>query len=236
LAALLFATDGTDLVWAVQSSNGKSSDWSSSFAPWRSGHQGWKIVGDVSLKAGSPKRFEEVSGSGVLISHGDASNLESCEEYQDVDVQLEFIIPKNSNAGVKLQGRYEIQILDSHGATALSGDSCGGIYPRAEQEPRYHHIDDGIPPRVNAAKPAGEWQTLEVLFIAPRFDAAGKKISNARFARVLLNGQLIHENVEVSAPTGVAWRLVKEVPKGPLLLQGDHGPVAYRNIRVTPCN
>ena len=106
--------------------------------------------------------------------------------------------------------------------------------PRAEREPHYHHIDQGIAPSVNAAKPAGEWQTLEIEFIAPRFDASGKKISNAKFARVVLNKRLIHENVEVAAPTGAAWRLVKEVPRGPLLLQGDHGPVAFRNIQVRP--
>ena len=58
--------------------------------------------------------------------------------------------------------------------------------------------------------------------------------SNAKFARVVLNRKLIHENVEVSAPTGAAWRLVREVPRGPLLLQGDHGPVAFRNIQVRP--
>jgi hypothetical protein len=206
----------------------------SSFAAWRQDHHGWKIVGDVSLNSESPKRFNERRGRGVLVSEGDASNLESREDYQDVDVQLEFMIPKQSNAGVKLMGRYEIQILDTHDAKKLSGDSCGGIYPRAEQEPDYHHIDEGVPPRVNAAKPAGEWQSLEIEFIAPRFDAAGKKTSNAKFARVVLNRKLIHENVEVSAPTGAAWRLVSEVPRGPLLLQGDHGPVAFRNIQVRP--
>ena len=52
---------------------------------------------------------------------------------------------------------------------------CGGIYPRAELKPKYHYLDDGVPPRVNAARPAGDWQTLDVVFQAPRFDAAGKK-------------------------------------------------------------
>jgi hypothetical protein len=204
----------------------------SSFAAWRDNQHGWTIIGDVSLNSDSSKQFDERKGRGVFVSKGDASNLESREEYQDVDVQLEFTIPKESNAGVKLMGRYEIQILDTHGAKHLSGDSCGGIYPRAEEEPSYHHIDQGVPPRVNAAKPAGEWQSLEIEFIAPRFDATGKKISNAKFAQVVLNRKLIHENVEISAPTGAAWRLVSEVPRGPLLLQGDHGPVAFRNIQV----
>ena len=226
----------TGLLWAVPPTTWTSLSESSSFAAWRDDHRGWKIVGDVSLKPDSPKHFDVKPGRGVLVSNGDASNLESREDYQDVDVRLEFNIPKQSNAGVKLQGRYEIQILDTYGVKdkELGGDSCGGIYPRAEQEPDYHLIDRGVPPRVNAAKPAGEWQSLEIEFVAPRFDAAGKKKSNAKFVRVVLNGKVIHEKVDVSAPTGAAWRLVKEVPRGPLLLQGDHGRVAFRNIQVRP--
>jgi hypothetical protein len=194
------------------------------------------MAGNVCVNAHDPEELIEERGCGVLASRGDGVSLETCAEYQDVDVRLEFMIPKNSNSGVKLLSRYEIQILDTHDAKDLSGDSCGGIYPRAEEQPDYHHIDHGVPPRVNAARRAGEWQSLEIRFIAPRFDAAGKKTSNAVFARVVLNGKLVHENVEVSAPTGAAWRLVKEVPRGPVLLQGDHGPVAFRNIRIRPLN
>jgi hypothetical protein len=205
---------------------------SPSFKEWREDIRGWTSVGDVALNSDDPSRFDEMPGSGTIVSDGDASNLESKDNYQDLDVRLEFMIPKRSNSGVKLLGRYEIQILDTYGAKELSGDSCGGIYPRAEQEPSYHHIDRGVPPRVNAARPAGEWQSLEIEFTGPRFDATGTKTSNAKFARVVLNGKLIHKNVEVSAPTGAAWRLVEEVPRGPLLLQGDHGRVAFRNIQV----
>ena len=140
---------------------------------------------------------------------------------------------KRSNSGAKLMGLYEIQILDSFGKKKLSGDDCGGVYPRAEEEPRYHHIDDGVPPRVNACKPAGEWQTLDITFRAPRFQA-GKKVANARFVKVVLNGKVVHENVDLEYPTGAAWRQKKEVAEGPLLLQGDHGPVAFRNVRIRP--
>jgi hypothetical protein len=226
----------TVVLCAEPPTNWKSLSRPPSFEVWREDHKGWKIVGDVAPNSDRPKQIDARRGHGVLVSKGDASNLESREDYQDVDVRVEFMIPKQSNSGVKMLGRYEVQILDSHDAKELSGDSCGGIYPRAEQEPTYHHIDHGIPPRVNAAKPAGKWQSLEIEFIAPRFDATGKKASNAKFARVVLNGKLIHENVELSAPTGAAWRLVSEVSRGPLLLQGDHGPVAFRNIRVRPRN
>ena len=67
---------------------------------------------------------------------------------------------------------------------------------------------------------------------APRFDAAGKKTANAKFVKVVLNGATIHENVDTPAPTG--GELGPEVAKGPLMFQGDHGPVAFRNIKITP--
>ena len=132
---------------------------------------------------------------------------------------------------MKLQGLYEVQIVDSHGAKRLTGSECGGIYPRAELLPRYHHLDDGHAPKVNAAKPAGEWQSLDLVFKAPRFDASGKKVADARLVKVVLNGKVVQENQELQAPTGHAWRL-PEVRRGPLMLQADHGPVAFRNIRV----
>jgi len=131
-------------------------------------------------------------------------------------------------------GLYEIQIVDSYGVKRPTGDSCGGVYPRAKEKPRYHHIDAGFPPRVNAARPAGAWQTLDITFRAPRFDAQGHKIARARFVRVILNGQLIHENVDLKSATGSAWLWKKEVPTGPLLLQADHGPVAFRHVRIRP--
>src|SRR5207248_10528682 len=129
--------------------------------------------------------------------------------------------------------QYEIQITDSFGKEKLTGDDCGGIYPRAADKPKYHHLDEGTPPRVNACKKAGEWQTLDISFRSPRFDKDGKKTANGRFVKVTLNGQVIHENVEVKHPTGAAW-VNKEMAKGPLLLQSDHGPVAWRNVRIRP--
>jgi hypothetical protein len=108
------------------------------------------------------------------------------------------------------------------------GIECGGIYPRWINEANV----EGHSPRVNASKPPGEWQSFDIDFRAPRFDAGGKKIENARVVKVVHNGKLIHENVELKGPTrgGMAN---DEKAVGPLRLQGDHGPVAYRNIRIT---
>ena len=200
---------------------------------WKSPTTNWEMVGSTRLKPGDPKRLEATEGSGVLYNgpRGRAVNLVTRATYGDVEAHLEFMVPKGSNSGVKFQGVYEIQIFDSYGAKEATASHSGGVYPRAELLPRYRHIDDGYPPRVNASRPPGEWQTLDIVFRAPRFDAEGKKVANARFDKVVLNGQVVQEGREVPSPTGHFWRQ-KERPTGPLLLQGDHGPVAFRNVRV----
>jgi hypothetical protein len=200
---------------------------------WRAPTGAWLVAGDARPDPKKPSRLIAVAGSGVLVNGrwGITRNLLSKRDYQDVEAHFEFLVPKGSNSGVKFEALYEIQILDSFGVAKPKAIHCGGIYPRANLLPLYRHIDDGVPPRVNAARPFGEWQTLDVIFRAPRFDSASKKVRSARFDKVALNGQVIHENVELATPTGHAWRR-KEVARGPILLQGDHGPVAFRNIRV----
>jgi hypothetical protein len=193
----------------------------------------WQEVGDVTLDPVNAKRLAPKPGKGVLWNgpNGRSPDMLSKAPYGDVELHVEFLIPQKSNSGVKFNGQYEVQILDSFGVEKPKGSDCGGIYPRAELKPYYHYLDAGTPPRLNAAKPAGEWQALDMIFVSPRFDAGGKKTANARFVKVVLNGKLIHENVDQATPTGHAWPN-KEMPTGPILLQGDHGPVAFRNIRV----
>ena len=86
---------------------------------------------------------------------------------------------------------------------------------------------------MRAERPAGQWQSLHVWFQAPRFDDKGKKISNAKFLRVLFNGILIHEDVERKEPTRACMN-ISEAATNPIMLQGDHGPVAFRNIYIRP--
>jgi len=115
-------------------------------------------------------------------------------------------------------------VLDSWGVAQPGYGDCGGIYTTGDDS------FAGSPPRVNASLPPGQWQTYDIVFRAPRFNPAGKKLSNARFERVLHNGKVVQENVEVPKPTvSASWN--DEKPLGPLMLQGDHGPVAYRNLR-----
>jgi hypothetical protein len=168
---------------------------------------------------------------------GRVNNLLSKQQFGDCEVTLEFLMGKNSNSGVKLQHRYEIQLYDSHHKQQPTATECGGIYPHwvfqgAGKPLKY--IDDGVPPNTNAAKPAGQWQTLKIVFRAPRFDSTGKKSENARFVEVVLNGQTIHENIEVDSPTGNASTPLPEVARAPLMLQMDHGAVAFRNVHVYP--
>lgn len=212
-------------------------DLSSGKDPWKAWRQPigqWMTASSVKMDPANARRLSAVPGEGIIVNgrRGHTHDLVTKQKFRDVDVHVEFLIPNRSNSGVKLEGLYEIQIFDSHGVTRPTGADCGGIYPRAEEEPRYHHIDNGVPPRVNACRSPGVWQTLDIVFRAPRFDADGHKTANARFVKVVLNGRVIHENVEVRYPTGSAWRLKKETATGPLLLQADHGPVAFRNVRV----
>ncbi|MCH7800724.1 MAG: DUF1080 domain-containing protein [Chloroflexi bacterium] len=151
-------------------------------------------------------------------------------EHGDVEAHIEFIVPEGSNSGIYFMGRYEIQVLDSYGKTMPTHSDCGGIYQPCDPN-RESKGYEGVPPRVHASLPAGKWQSFDVVFHSPRFDENGVKIGNARFIRVTHNGTVIHENVELSGPTQAAMFTV-ESTRGPLMLQGDHGPVAYRNIRI----
>ncbi len=92
----------------------------------------------------------------------------------------------------------------------------------------------GSPPLLNASRPPGEWQSFHIWFQAPRFDAQGKKIANAKVLRVLLNDTLVQREFELDGPTGSHKGDALEAPTNPLMLQGDHGPVAFRNIYIRP--
>jgi hypothetical protein len=89
---------------------------------------------------------------------------------------------------------------------------------------------EGHPPLKNASLAPGLWQHLEILFQAPRFDASGKKISSAKFIKVVLNGITIHENIILTGPTRGS-EFANESALGPIRIQGDHGMVAFRNIK-----
>lgn len=186
----------------------------------------WR-VGTATVSLTDPKRLAVKPGGHHLINdtegHGKSVDLYSTALHGDGVITLEVMVPKSSNSGIYVMGEYEIQVLDSFGKDANPGPGdMGAIYgARPPKSPKY--------------RAPGEWNTYEIHWQAPRFDASGKKAANAKFLKVVLNGNVIHENLEMPGPTpgGVDG---KEKAQGPLMFQGNHGPVAYRNIRIKPLN
>ncbi|HKI89788.1 MAG TPA: DUF1080 domain-containing protein [Draconibacterium sp.] len=168
---------------------------------------GWRLV--------NPKQtngFKVVDGilvtdpaqkPGQHISYG---NLRTDQEFYDFNLKIEVNVPKHSNSGVYLRGMYEIQVFDSYGEP-LDSHNMGALYSR-------------ITPSVNAEKPAGQWQSLDITLCD-------------RHVTVILNGTKIIDNQPAYGPTGGA--IIADVFKpGPIYLQGDHGTVSFRNIVLTP--
>jgi len=199
----------------------------SNFSNWRSDTGQWQIVGDVFTAPDNDKALSSKPGAGVILNgpSGRTSHLFSKDNFGDVKAHIEFMVPKGSNSGVYFMGRYEIQVFDSwQMESEYPGIECGGIYQRWDEN-RQPKGYEGHSPRVNASRPPGRWQTFDVVFRAPRFDGNGQKLSNARFEKVVHNSVVIHADVELTGPTR-AGAYNDEKPKGPLVLQGDHGPVA----------
>jgi 3-keto-disaccharide hydrolase len=176
----------------------------------------------------NPKYLVATHEPGDRLVNGDTgktANLVTDDKFGSFQLYLEFMTARGSNSGVYLHGLYEVQIFDSFGYTGplMVGD-CGGIYER-------EHLAGGSPPALNASRPPGEWQSFRIWFEAPRFDSTGKKIANAKARRVLLNEQVVQQNVELPGPTVSAMK-ISEAPTNPIMLQGDHGPIAFRNIQI----
>ena len=172
----------------------------------------------------------EAGGTMLNGPTGRTANLCTDESFGDVELYLEFMLAKGSNSGVYLQSLYEIQIFDSWGSPeAMTTSDGGAIYHRWIEERGV----GGSAPLVNASRRPGEWQSYQAWFRAPRFDAAGRKTEPARFLRVLQNGQLVQKDVSADGPTRAAMSIA-EAPRNPLMIQGDHGPVALRNVYIRP--
>jgi len=165
---------------------------------------GWKVENGYA---------EVVPGTGDICTK---------ELFTDCQIHVEFWLPlmadcqgqARSNSGVYLQGRYEVQVLDSYELDSKD-DDCSGVYTLAA-------------PMVNACKPPEQWQTYEIFFQAPRFNQKGTRTQNARIS-VLHNGVWVHHDLEVPQPTGGEIDHNYAEP-GPLMLQ-DHGNlVRFRNV------
>jgi len=195
---------------------------------------GWKVVNDVQFDFRKTGNASTKAGSGVLIndlSGKGKDNLSTSIEHGDLDLDLEFMLDKGSQGGILLQGRYEIQLADSWGVQVPTSADCGAIAPRQSASgTASRQTFEGHAPAQNLSKAPGLWQRLQIRFRAPRFNKKGEKIENAQFVKVVQNGVIIHERTEVTGPTQGA-PLTDEKPVGPLVIQGDGGPLAIRNIR-----
>lgn len=202
----------------------------------------WRVVGNVRADLTKPNTLVADKGTGILANIPLASapadpknpqkyNLMTNLQHGDADIELDYMMASKSNSGVYLQGRYEVQLFDSWNVRNPSASDNGSIYERWDpKRPEGQNGYEGHPARQNASRAPGLWQHLKISFQAPRFTASGQKSENARMIRVELNGVVIHEDVELTGPTrGAAFDDEKAL--GPLLFQGDHGAVAFRNIR-----
>lgn len=197
----------------------------------------WHNAGEVMADIDKPNFLDFTKGEGIIVNQPTKKNkgqdLISLEEFGDIDLELEVMVAPQSNSGVYLMGQYEIQVLDSWGKTTARAGDMGGIYERwDESKPEGQKGYQGYAPRQNVSRAPGVWQNLRVSFKAPKFNANGEKIENAKFLSVHLNGVLIHENLEVFGPTRGSM-IPNDIPRGPIRIQGDHGAVAFRNIKIT---
>ncbi|MDX2190337.1 MAG: family 16 glycoside hydrolase [Bacteroidota bacterium] len=194
----------------------------------------WQIVQNASSNFQKSKDLTITPGTGVLAnvpsSGANGADLYSNFDHGDIQLEFEFLMPKESNSGIYLMGRYEVQLYDSWGKTNLNSGDCGGIYERwDEKKPLGQQGYLGVPPTSNPLKVPGAWNKMKINFEAPRFKN-GVKISNAKIIQVVINGIIVQENVSLSGPTRGAMSDT-ETEKGPLRIQGDHGPVAFRNFK-----
>ena len=177
---------------------------------------------------GSPARW--LVRSGYLQVAAGTGAIRTVRAFGDVQLHIEWASPSpargedqdRGNSGVFLMGRYEVQVLDSYGNNTYPDGQAAAVYGQ-------------YPPLVNASRPPGVWQSYDIVFHRPRFDARGKVVRPARLT-VVHNGILVQDDVELSGPTAHQRRppYTAHLDALPLLLQ-DHGtPVRYRNIWVRP--
>ena len=147
-----------------------------------------------------------VVADGVLTNEKTGNNIVSTGQFKDFSLSMEYKVEKDSNSGLYLRGRYELQVLDDAGKpTSPTGHMA--VYGR-------------VAPTVNASKPAGEWQTVEVTLVGNR-------------VTVILNGQKIHDNAAIDGITGGALNSDEGAP-GPIMIQGDHSRIWVKSLVVKP--
>jgi hypothetical protein len=178
----------------------------------------------VSVKTGAAPAWKVENGFFEIVL--DTGDIRTRDEYRDFQLHLEFRIPdepgrSRGNSGVYLQGKYEVQIIDSFGRAALEKNGCGALYLEAA-------------PLRNASKRPGLWQSLDIAFRAPRYDDA--ELKEKGVLTVFHNRVLVQNNTPIPGMTGAAKRNPANDPRrpGPIVIQNHGSPVRFRNIWL--CN
>lgn len=207
--------EGDRLTGSMTMGDGQKLSWSGTRAPSlrRSGRPVWgepiTLFSGTSLDGWQPvgRAGSQWSATGGILQNAKSgANLVTVRKFDDFKLHVEFRVPKEANSGVYLRGRYELQVDDAAGLEP-SSHHLGGLY-------------GFIAPSESVARAAGEWQTMDVTLVG-------------RMLTYELNGTTVICNREIPGITGGALDSAEAEP-GPLLLQGDHGPVDYRNIVITP--
>jgi hypothetical protein len=208
-----FTVNGDALAGTMTYTDGKKYNWTGTRAPSlrRTKAPVWDkpitLFNSKDLKGWTPQGENQwIVKDGVLTSPKSGANLVTDQKFTDFKLHVEFRYQKGSNSGIYLRGRYEVQIEDNKGKEPTPG-YFGGIY-------------GFLTPSEMAAKDAGEWQSYDITLIG-------------RHVTVEANGKVIISNQEIPGITGGAIDSNEGEP-GPLLIQGDHGPVELRNIVITP--
>jgi hypothetical protein len=168
---------------------------------------GKDLTGWTGITSGSPAGWRVEDG--ILTTDGKGENIATTQKFWNFELHAEFkVAEKNSNSGIGLRGRYEVQISNDYGKAEPGLHGMGALYHR-------------IPPRVNASKPPGEWQAYDIRLVG-------------RDVTTVLNGQTLYEKGVIDGLTGSLSFDPHEGQPGPIELQGDHATVYFRKITLTP--
>lgn len=187
----------------------------------------WQQAEKITVNSAQTKFVPVVGADNQILFNSGTAELLTQGGFGDAWLTADFMLTAGAHATIYLQSRYALVLSDSAASANLDDEDMGGLLHRIHEGNKI----EGVAPRFNAAKSAGEWQQLEVRFRAPRFDAAHNKKDNAFFLDVKINGKLVQQNTFIKGFTAGAkynW----EERYGPMMLRVNQGAIALRNLDI----